>query len=641
MNGAQALIRTLVACGVETCFANPGTSEMHFVAALDAVPEMRGVLCLFEGTATGAADGYGRMRGAPAAALLHLGPGLGNGLANLHNASRAYTPVVAVVGDHATYHKRLDAPLESDIDSLARPVSAWVRRSQRAADVASDAADAVAAASAPPGGVATLILPADVSWTEGGEPAEPLPPRRSHPVPGEATGSAAKALRSGEPCLILLGGAGMRRPALEEASRIAVATGARLLGETFPARHERGAGLPAVGRLAYLGEFAAAQLAGTRHLILAGARSPVTFFAYPGMPGSLVPAGCRVHTLAGPGQDVAGALTSLAGLVAAGAAPELQAAQRPELPGGELTAESAAAVIGALLPPDAIVCDESATSSVFLPAAPAGAPPHDWLTLTGGAIGQGLPLAAGAAIACPGRPVIALEADGSAMYTISALWTHAREQLDITTVIFSNRSYAILAMELDRVGAVTTGEAARSLLSLSRPALDFTALAAGMGVPASRAATAEEFAAQFRRALAEPGPHLIEAMIPGPGALPARAGAGRTGRAPGAEELVPRPEAGRMFRRRQQCAVADGPGCPGPEPGAPSGGDGWPAGTPGPGRSGGGGRTRACLHAIRTAHAARGDQRGRGRRHGRERHAGHPRPVHDRRREDHRNRPHR
>jgi acetolactate synthase I/II/III large subunit len=326
-------------------------------------------------------------------------------------------------------------------------------------------------------------------------------------------------LRSGEPCVILLGGTGMRRPALEAASRIAVATGARLLAETFPARHERGAGIPAVDRLAYLAEFAAGQLAGTRHLILAGARSPVSFFAYPGKPSSLVPAGCRVHLLAEPGEDVAGALASLADLVAAAAAPALQPPARPgapELPGGELTAQTAAAIVGALLPEDAVVCDEAATSSIFLPAATAGAPPHDWLTLTGGAIGQGLPLAAGAAIACPRRPVIALEADGSAMYTISALWTHAREQLDITTVIFANRSYAILAMELDRVGAVASGEAARSLLSLSRPALDFTALAAGMGVPASRAGTAEEFAAQFRRALAEPGPHLIEAVIPGP-----------------------------------------------------------------------------------------------------------------------------
>lgn len=514
MNGAQALIRTLAGCGVEVCFANPGTSEMHFVAALDTVPEMRGVLCLSEGVVTGAADGYGRMTGRPAAALLHLGPGLGNGLANLHNARRAATPLLAVVGDHATYHKRLDAPLESDIDSLARPVSVWVRRSLRADDVAADAVDAVAAACAPPGGVATLILPADVSWTDGARPAAPRQARRPAPVPDEVTGSAAKALRSGEPCVILLGGTGLRQPALDAASRVAVATGARLFGETFPARHERGAGIPAVARLAYLAEFASAQLEGARHLILAGARSPVSFFAYPGLPGSLVPDGCEVHVLAEPGDDIAGALASLAGAVAAGAAPAAQPAQRLALPGGGLTAETAAAVIGALLPEGAIVSDESVTSSAFLPAATAGAPPHDWLTLTGGAIGQGLPLAAGAAIACPGRPVIALEADGSAMYTIPALWTYAREGLDVTTVIFSNRQYAILAMELQRVGAAAAGDAARSLLDLSRPALDFTALATGMGVPASRATTATEFAAQLAKALAEPGPHLIEAVIP-------------------------------------------------------------------------------------------------------------------------------
>jgi acetolactate synthase-1/2/3 large subunit len=514
MNGAQALVRTLADCGVNVCFSNPGTSEMHFVAALDAVPPLHGVLCLFEGVATGAADGYGRMAGRPAAALLHLGPGLANGLANLHNARRAGTPLLAVVGDHATYHKRCDAPLESDIGALAGTVSGWVRRPARPADLAADAAEAVAAAMAPPGQVATLILPADVSWSEGGQPAAPRAARAPAPVPDEVTGAAAAVLRSGEPCVILLGGMAVRRAGLEAASRAAQATGARLLCETFPARLERGAGIPAVERLAYLGEMAAAQLAGSRHLILAGARAPVSFFAYPGQPSSLVPDGCQLHVLAERSDDVCGTLAALADLLAPGAAPLPQPPQRPVLPAGQLTAESAAAVIGALLPEGAIISDEANTSGVYLPAATAGAPPHDWLTLTGGAIGQGLPLAAGAAIACPDRPVLALEADGSAMYTISALWTHAREQLDITTIIFSNRSYAILDMELDRVGAVATGQAARSLLDLSRPDLDFTALATGMGVPASRADTAPQFTTQLRRALAEPGPHLIEAAIP-------------------------------------------------------------------------------------------------------------------------------
>jgi acetolactate synthase I/II/III large subunit len=516
MNGAEALIRTLTGCGVDVCFSNPGTSEINLVAALDAVPQMRGVLCLFEGAATGAADGYGRMAGRPAAALLHLGPGLANGLANLHNARRARTPLLALVGDHATYHKRFDAPLESDIEALAGSVSAWVRRSARSADVAGDAAEAVAAAMTPPGAVATLILPADVSWSGGAGPAPALPVRLPAPVPGLAVEAVSRTLRTGEPCILLLGGPGTRRPGLAAASRVAQATGARLLGETFPARLERGAGIPALQRLAYLPELASGQLSGARHLILAGARAPVSFFAYPGLESSLAPAGCEVHVLAEPGDDVCGALAALADLVAPDAKPLPQMAERPALPpeGGDLTGESAAAVIGALLPEGAIVSDEANTAGMWLPRATAGAPQHDWLTLTGGAIGQGLPLAAGAAIACPDRKVLALEADGSAMYTLPALWTHAREGLDVTTVIFSNRSYAVLGMELDRAGTGNAAGPARNLLELTRPDLDFVALATGMGVPASRARTVGELAASLRQAWAEPGPHLIEAVVP-------------------------------------------------------------------------------------------------------------------------------
>ena len=514
MNGAQAVVRTLVSSGVNTCFANPGTSEMHFVAALDDVPEMRGVLCLFEGVATGAADGYGRMRGHPAATLLHLGPGLGNGLANLHNARRAQTPVLPIVGDHATYHKRYDAPLESDIDAMAGAVSGWVRRSMRSADAPTDAAQAVAAAVSPPGQVATLILPADVTWTDGAEPAAPIKTRAPAMVPGAVVDHVAGVLGSGEQVILFLGGAALRRDALESASRIAQATGARLLGETFAARHERGAGIPNVERLQYLVEAAAGQLADARHVILAGATSPVSFFAYPDKPSTPLPEGCEVHELAPGSDDIAHALEALADRIAPGTSPSLQQPARPDIPDGDLNAQTAAAVIGALLPEGAIVSDEAATSGIFMSAATAGAPPHDWLNLTGGAIGQGLPLATGAAVACPDRPVIALEADGSAMYTISALWTHAREQLDITTVIFSNRAYGILRMELQRTGAPTTGATAQSLLDLSNPELDFVALATGMGVPASRAHTAGEFADQLRKALSEPGPHLIEAAVP-------------------------------------------------------------------------------------------------------------------------------
>jgi acetolactate synthase I/II/III large subunit len=514
MNGAQALIRTLVDCDVDVCFTNPGTSEMHFVAALDAVPEMRGVLGLFEGVATGAADGYARMTDRPAATLLHLGPGLGNGVANLHNARRAATPVVNIVGDHATYHKQYDAPLESDIESVARNVSGWVRCSRRTADVAGDAAEAVAAALGPPGGVATLVLPADVSWLEGAEPAPPRPPARRGSVADEVVVTAAKALQSGEPCVVLLGGSALREPGLVAARRVAEATGAKLFCETFPARLERGAGVPAIERLGYLAEFTVAQLEGARHLVLVDARAPVSFFAYPEKPSYLVPEGCEVHELASGGDDAVGALAHLADLTGAADSPTRQASHRPERPTGDLTAEKVAHAIGALLPEHAIVSDEANTSGLWAAPATAGAPHHDWLTLTGGAIGQGLPVATGAAVACPDRKVVSLEAEGSAMYTLQALWTQAREGLDVTTVVFNNRSYAILNLELSRVGAEPPGPRALDMLDLSRPELDFVSLAEGMGVEATRARTADEFTAQFERAVATPGPNLVEAVLP-------------------------------------------------------------------------------------------------------------------------------
>ncbi|WNM31253.1 acetolactate synthase large subunit [Streptomyces sp. Li-HN-5-11] len=517
MNGAQAVVATLRGCGVEVYFANPGTSEMHLVAALDEEPTARAVPCLFEGVATGAADGYGRMSGRPAATLLHLGPGLGNGLANLHNARRAATPLVNLVGDHATHHKQLDAPLESDIDALAGTVSGWVHRCRDTASAGVDTAAAVAAAMTSPGQVATLILPADISWSPGASPAPPRPSARPSAVPDDAMTAIIAALRSAAPTAFLLGGTATRAPALRAAARIAAATGARLLCETFPARLERGAGLPALERLGYLPEGARAQLQGLQHLVLVGAHIPVSFFAYPGQPGLLAPGDCHVHTLAGPGDDVAGALAHLTDLVPH-TAPATTSAARPQPPTGELTGEAVAAAVGALLPEGAIVVDEANTSGLWLPAATAGAPQHDWLSLTGGAIGQGLPLAAGAAIACPGRPVVCLEADGSAMYTLQALWTIAREELDVTTVVYANQSYSVLEMEYERLAQVADSghrrRASRDLLDLSRPNLNFAELAQGMGVPTSRATTAEEFTLQLAKALAEPGPHLIEARVP-------------------------------------------------------------------------------------------------------------------------------
>ena len=514
MNGAQALISTLVAGGVRVCFANPGTSEMHFVAALDTVPEMRGVLTLFEGVATGAADGYARMSGDPAAVLLHLGPGLGNGLANLHNARRARVPMLVVIGDHATYHKKYDAPLESDIDSVAGTVSGWVRRTTDPADVAADAAAAVEFARAEHR-IATLILPADTSWSDGAEPAGPAA-EQSYSAPADTSG-IEDALHSGEPVAIIVGGSATRADGLRAAARLTQHFGAKLFCETFPARLQRGAGIPEVERIAYFGEAAVAQLDGIRHIILAGAASPVTFFAYPGKPSDLVPQGCTVHTLAGP-IEAASALTALAEALTPGTEARVAAEFRPQLPSGPLTVQSSAEVIGALLPPRAIVVDESNTSGFLLPQATAGAPAHDWLTLTGGAIGYGLPVAIGAAIAEPQRPVLCLESDGSAMYTISALWTHARENLDITTVVYANHAYDILRIELQRVGAQSqdhsTGPKAEALLDLTRPTMDFVQLAQGMGVAARRVSTAEELADALRWAFREDGPHLIEAVMP-------------------------------------------------------------------------------------------------------------------------------
>jgi len=522
VNGAQSLIHTLVDHGVDTCFMNPGTSEMHFVAALDDVPAMRGVLALFEGVATGAADGYARVAGRPATTLLHLGPGLGNGLANLHNARRAHSPVVNIVGDHAISHRAYDAQLQSDIATVARNVSpTFVHTTESTPELGRDAVAALAAAHGPPGSVATLILPADVSWSDGGAVAPVVDgvgtrPAHGHAPDPDVLDAAAAALRSGERAALFIGGRVCSGPLLGAVADLAAATGAELLCETFPARMERGAGRPAVERLGYLAEFAAMRLDGLRHLVLLDARSPVSFFAYPGKLSDLVPDGCTVHRVAGPADDVVAAVSALSELVGTprGAAPR-QEALVPELPTGALTAQSVCQALGALLPEGAIVSDEGNTAGLFAPGATAGSPPHDWLTLTGGAIGQGLPVAVGAAVAAPERRVIALEADGSALYTIQSWWTMAREGLDVTTVILNNHSYAVLNMELDRVGADTPGPRARDMLDLGRPDLDFVHIAQGLGLHAARAGSAEQFADELARSLATPGPSVVEAVVPG------------------------------------------------------------------------------------------------------------------------------
>jgi acetolactate synthase-1/2/3 large subunit len=516
MNGADLLCETLLANDIDVCFANPGTSEMHFVAALDRQPRMRCVLGLFEGVVTGAADGYARMADKPAATLLHLGPGLANGLANLHNARRARSPIVNVVGDHATYHLAYDAPLTSDIESLARPMSHWVGRAATADAVGERTEEAIRAARGTPGRIATMILHADAAWNETSR-ALPAPlPAAVLAQPDQArVDAAAAALRAGRRTTILVTGIALRAPQLERLDRIAQRTGARLMAQQANGRMQRGAGRVALDRVPYVIDQAVATFADTEQLILLGAKAPVGFFAYPGKPGSMLPEGCLVLDLHAEGEDPAAAIEALADAVGATQAPPARLAQRhsPDMPAGKLTPEAIAIALARLMPADSIICDESVSSGRDFFRSTYGAEPHDFLQLTGGAIGIGLPLATGAAIACPDRKVIVLQADGSGMYTVQALWTHARERLDVVTIVFSNRRYQILLGELKNVGAGAPGENASRMLNLDDPALDWAKLAAGMGVEAARADTAEGFADLLASACRRKGPFLIEAMI--------------------------------------------------------------------------------------------------------------------------------
>jgi acetolactate synthase-1/2/3 large subunit len=513
VNGAHALLATLRANGVTTCFANPGTSEMHFVAGLDDFPDVRGILCLFEGVATGAADGYARVTKEPAATLMHLGPGLANGWANLHNARRARVPILNIVGDHATYHGQFDAPLQSDIGALAGALEGWHRTTQSSDDVANDVAEALRSAYGPPGQVATLILPADVSWNElSAVPATwPVASRPSLTDPDETElARAVHALRS-KKTVLLVGGTALDAEQLNLAERIAAATSSQVIVETFPTIMDRGAGVASPDRLIYVAEFALAQLKDVDALVLLGARDPVSFFAYPNVSSVLRAQGCELIDLAPPGTDTLSALQSL--VDALGAAPIIPVVEElPPAPTGELTTRSLAAALAATLPEDVVVSDESNTAGVHFYAAARSAPRHTWLTLTGGAIGMGLPLAVGAAVGS-GRRVLALEADGSMMYTLQALWTMAREGLDVTIVALANRSYAVLNFERQRVGVIGEGSTSQRMLEIDDPTLELGALAAGMGVPSVRVTSADELVAALRRSYATPGPMLIEAVL--------------------------------------------------------------------------------------------------------------------------------
>jgi acetolactate synthase-1/2/3 large subunit len=516
MNGAASLVQTLVNSDVTVCFANPGTSEMHFVGALDANDGIRCVLCLFEGVASAAADGYARMTGKPAATLFHLGPGLANAGANLHNAMRAWSPIVNIVGEHATGHRHLDAPLTSNIEGLAGTWSKWVRTGRSAVSIGHDAAEAVEKAREGGGGIATLILPADAAWNEATRASSARRPRELVAADDARIEQIAAVLRSGEPAGILLNHTGLASSsALEDADRIAQATGAELFADTSFARIEAGAGRVPIASVPYPVDDAVRVLKHLRHCILVQAAEPVGFFAYPDKPGRLLPRECAIHVLAHPSED---APATMRKLVKALQAEEIRPRRRETgrqraLPEGKLTPQAIGASLANRLPENAVISDEGLTDGGAVIEALVDAAPHTRLQLTGGAIGIGLPLAIGAAVACPDRKVIALQADGSGMYTLQALWTHARENLDVVSIVLSNRSYAILRHEMRNVGIQEPGPKALGMTSLRSPDIDWTALAKGMGVPAAKASTGREFDALLGKAMGRRGPYLIEADL--------------------------------------------------------------------------------------------------------------------------------
>ncbi len=516
-NGAESLVTTLARSGVELCFANPGTSEMHFVAALDRIDGVRCVLALFEGVATGAADGYWRMAGKPAATLLHLGPGFGNGWANLHNARRARSGIVNIVGDHSSGHVRFDSPLKSDLSGIARSVSHWVRSSRSAADVGTDGAAAVQAAfDGAVGRIATLALPADTAWGAGGQARQAPPPDPPPRVAEAAVDAAARTLSSlGERAVLLLGAAGSGNALAQRlAAAIAARTGCRVLAEFYNARMPGGRGRPRIERLPYAIDASITRLAGAQALVLAGSVEPIGFFGYPDKPSQLKPVGAALLTLAEPRQDVPAALQALADALGVRADRDGSPAVQPAaaLPPRASTLYSIAPAIAATLPEQAIVVDEAVTTGRMLATPMAAAAPHDWLQGMGGAIGYGLPCAVGAAIGAPGRPVLALEGDGSAMYTLQALWTMAREALPIVVVIFANRAYRILQGELQGVGARISGQKAVDMLTLDRPHLDWVARARRPGGPGVSVGDATALTQALLRGFASGGPWLIEVV---------------------------------------------------------------------------------------------------------------------------------
>jgi len=514
MNGAESLVKTLVANEVDVCFTNPGTSEMHFVSALDKIPGVRCVLGLFEGVVTGAADGYYRIADKPASTLLHLGPGLGNGLANLHNAKKANSGVVNIVGEHALHHIECDAPLTADIEGVARPMSHWVKTTQSSMDVSKDGAQAIQEARQAPGRIATLILPADTAWGEGADVviAQKAPPRPQ--VSEERVRHIAKVLMGSGPKALILGGLALREESLALAGQIAAKTGCVIHSEYNNARIQRGAGRVHAKSIPFSVNAALEMLKDFKHLVLVGAKKPVAFFGYPNKPSYLFPKDCQIDELAQLGDDIHDALLMLVDqLGAASVQPQVSTLIQPEPPEGTFTHAGIAHVLAALIPENAIVVDESITTGRDFDQVTKSARPHDWLNLMGGSIGFALPAAVGAAIAAPDRTVLALEGDGSAMYTLQALWTMAREHLNVKVIIFANQSYEILKGELINVGAVGKGEKALSMLSLNSPSLDWVGLAKAQGVEAFRVTDLRDFFNKLKTVLSMSGPQLIEVAM--------------------------------------------------------------------------------------------------------------------------------
>lgn len=512
-SGAATVLRAAASAGASVCFANPGTTEMPLVGALDEGVGIRAVLGLFEGVCTGAADGYGRMLQRPATTLLHLGPGLANGLANLHNARRARTPILNIVGDHASWHLKYDAPLTSDIESLARPMSGWYRSVASAQHLWQDTVDGMRAALSRPGQVATLVVPVDFQQLSAPQQVQRAASPQSEPALDEAhVGEILRVLRSGKKAVLLLGDRALSERGQVAAGRIASVTGARLFSETFPARTERGGGLPDIDRLPYFPEAAIAALADAV-VVLAGAIAPVAYFGYEGLPSELAPPETLL-ALAEPGEAADMALERLADLLDAPRIAPGVAPSRHAIEAGELTPVAVGRILANALPANAIVSVEGGTCGYPFVTASAAAARHTILTNTGGAIGQGLPVALGAAVACPDRRVFALQSDGSAQYTIQSLWTMARERLPVIMLITSNRRYGILQTELTRAG-IEPGPQAKRLTLLDDPPLDWMALSQGYGVPAMQASTTQELDDALRKALTRTdGPVLIEMRLP-------------------------------------------------------------------------------------------------------------------------------